>query len=133
MKGKILFLCTGNSCRSQMAEGFASALGWKSFSAGTVPELVVNPNAVKVMIEKNINIANNKPKIVDQYLEDSFDIVMTVCDNARENCPVFLGSTKKLIHHSFKDPAKFTGNSEATLNEFRKIRDQIEEYLNNLL
>jgi arsenate reductase len=116
-----------------MAEGFANALGWESFSAGTSPEFAVNPNAVKVMEEKNISLVNHTPEIVDKYIEESFDIVMTVCDNAKENCPVFLGTTKKLIHHSFEDPANFVGDSESTLNEFRKIRDQIEEYLNNLL
>ncbi len=133
MKGKILFLCTGNSCRSQMAEGFAKSLGWHSSSAGTKPEIAVNPHAIKVMKEKDIDIRNHTPELVDNYIKDNFDIVLTVCDNAKENCPVFLGKTNKLIHYSFEDPADFVGDTDSTLNEFRRIRDQIEVYLNKLL
>ena len=94
---KILILCTGNSCRSQMAEGFLKSFdnSLEVFSAGTKPAEDVNPNAIFVMKEKNIDISGNYPENVEKYLNDSFDYVITVCDNAKETCPVFLGKVKE--------------------------------------
>jgi len=124
---KILILCTGNSCRSQMAEGvlksFDSLL--EVFSAGTKPERQVNPNAVIVMIELGIDISENYPKNVEQYLNDEFDYVITVCDNAKESCPVFTGVVKHRIHIGFEDPALAKGTEVEILNFYRKIRDEI--------
>ena len=136
---KILILCTGNSCRSQMAEGF-----FKSFdsnlevhSAGTKPSDQIHPKAVQVMKEVNVDLNNNYPKNVDQFLDRSFDYVITVCDHAKETCPIFLGNVKHQIHIGFEDPAEATGTDEVILNAFRTVRDQIknqfyEFYLQNI-
>jgi arsenate reductase (thioredoxin) len=136
---KILILCTGNSCRSQMALGFL-----KSFnsnievkSAGTFPALKVNFNAVKVMGEAGIDISQNTPKNVSQYLDDEWDYVITVCDDANETCPVFLGKVKHRLHYSFEDPSNFKGTEMQIMNEFRRIRDEIKstfyKFYNNFL
>lgn len=126
---KILILCTGNSCRSQMAEGFL-----KSFdsnltveSAGTEPAKQVNPNAVKAMAELGIDISQNKPKLVDQFISKEWDYVITVCDNAKETCPAFLGKVKHRLHIGFEDPAEATGTPDEVMAIFRKVRDQIKE------
>ncbi len=126
---KILILCTGNSCRSQMAEGFL-----KSFdsnltveSAGTEPATQVNPNAVKVMAEVGIDISQNKPKLVDQFINQEWDYVITVCDNAKETCPAFLGKVKHRLHIGFEDPAEATGTPDEVMAVFRKVRDEIKE------
>ncbi|MBC7124273.1 MAG: arsenate reductase ArsC [Bacteroidales bacterium] len=126
---KILILCTGNSCRSQMAEGFL-----KSFdsnltveSAGTEPATQVNPNAVKVMAELGIDISQNKPKLVDQFINQEWDYVITVCDNAKETCPAFLGKVKHRLHIGFEDPAEATGTPDEVMAVFRKVRDEIKE------
>ncbi len=129
---KILILCTGNSCRTQMAEGFAREAGWQAFSAGTKPEIEVNPFAVKVMAEIGIDISHHIPQSVNEYLEDDFDLVATVCDNARESCPVFTGSCKDNIHNGLTDPANTTGSDAEIEEMYRKVRDEIRGWINNL-
>ena len=124
---KILILCTGNSCRSQMAEAFL-----KSFdadleikSAGTEPAERVNPYAIRVMAEVGIDISLNQTNHVDEYLNDDFDYVITVCDHARETCPIFLGNVNHRLHMGFDDPAEATGSTEEILAVYRKIRNEI--------
>lgn len=126
---KILVLCTGNSCRSQMAEGFLKSFDshLDVFSAGTIPAQHANANAIAVMKEAGIDISQNKPKSVDLFLAGSFDYVITVCDDAKESCPYFSGNVGHRIHMGFEDPAKATGTEEEILGEYRKIRDQIRE------
>jgi arsenate reductase len=126
---KILILCTGNSCRSQMAEGFLKSFDHKMevYSAGTHPAEHVHPVAVKVMGEIGIDLSSYLPKRVDGFLNDAFDYVITVCDNARENCPVFTGKLKHRLHIGFEDPAEATGTEEEILSAFRTIRDEIRE------
>jgi len=126
-KVRILILCTGNSCRSQMAEGFLKSFGTELelFSAGTNPSGKVNILAIKAMQEVGIDISDTKPKNVDQFLKFSFDYVITVCDNAKETCPVFLGKVKYRLHIGFEDPAEAKGTEEERLSVFRKIRDEI--------
>ena len=131
-KRKILFLCTGNSCRSQMAEGFAQKAGWQAFSAGTKPEIEVNPFAVKVMKEINIDISNHIPQSVNEYLDENFNIIATVCDNARETCPVFTGVSKHQIHNGFIDPADATGSDGEITEVYRQVRDEIREWVTKL-
>lgn len=128
MKKKILILCTGNSCRSQMAEGLLKSFDseLEVYSAGTNPSDKVNPKAVQVMKEIGIDISQNYPKMVDQFLNDPFDYVITVCDNAKETCPVFIGKVGKQLHIGFEDPADATGTEEEILSVFRKVRDQIK-------
>ncbi|MCK9211915.1 MAG: arsenate reductase ArsC [Ignavibacteriaceae bacterium] len=128
MKKRILILCTGNSCRSQMAEGFLKSFDnrLEVFSAGTNPSSHVHPKAVRVMSEAGIDLSKNHPKKVDQYLNDAFDYVITVCDNARETCPVFIGKVGKQLHIGFEDPAEAAGTEEEILNEFRRIRNHIK-------
>ena len=103
---KILILCTGNTCRSQMAEGFLKSFDdfLEIYSAGTKPESKVNPNAIQVMSEMGIDLSQNQPKSVDQYTGKSFDYVITVCDGAKEICPVFTGDVKNRLHIGFDDP-----------------------------
>jgi arsenate reductase len=133
---KILFLCTGNSCRSQMAEGFLKKYNkdWYVESAGISPQ-GLNPLAVKVMKEIDIDISNQKSKGVENFLGKTFDYIITVCDNAKESCPVFPGKTK-LMHWNFEDPAGVKGNQEEKLAIFRKVRDEIHkkilEFLRNI-
>lgn len=126
---KILILCTGNSCRSQMAEGFIKTFNpqIEVYSAGTNPAEKVNPNAVKVMSEEKIDISGNSPKNVDQFLNTAFDYVITVCDNAKETCPVFFGQVKYNLHMGFDDPADAAGTEEEILAEFRRVRNEIKE------
>ena len=125
---KILILCTGNSCRSQMAEGFLKSFdsSLDVYSAGTNPAEQVNQKAVMVMKEKGIDISGGKPENVDHYLRDSFDYVITVCDNARETCPVFLGKVKERLHIGFEDPAEARGSEGDVISFYRRIRDEIE-------
>ena len=125
---RILILCTGNSCRSQMAEGFLNEFNPKMevFSAGTKPSHEVHPKAIEVMDELGIDLTKNKPESVDEYLNQSFDYVITVCGGAKESCPTFIGNVKHTIHIGFEDPADATGTEEEILDEFRRIRDEIK-------
>lgn len=125
---RILILCTGNSCRSQMAEGFLKSFDDKLevFSAGTSPSGQVHSKAVQVMKEIGIDISDDYPKEVTKFLDKSFDYVITVCDNARETCPVFLGEVKEQLHIGFEDPAEATGSEEEVLATFRRVRDEIQ-------
>ncbi len=128
MKKKILVLCTGNSCRSQMAEGFLKSFDpeLKVLSAGTNPSKQVHPKAIQVMKEVGIDLSQNYPKMVDKFLSESFDYVITVCDNAKETCPVFVGKVTNRLHMGFEDPADATGTEEEILSVFRKVRDEIK-------
>lgn len=127
MKVKILVLCTGNSCRSQMAEGIISSLdsNFEVYSAGTRPEKKVNPLAIEVMKEIGLDISGNYPKNVDEFTGTDFDYVITVCDNAREICPVFTGNVKHRIHRGFEDPFNAEGTDEEKREVYRKVRDRI--------
>ena len=131
-KRKILFLCTGNSCRSQMAEGFANQMGWDAYSAGTKPEDEINPFAVKVMEEIGTNISLYYPDNISKYLDEDFEIVATMCDNARETCPVFTGVSMHQIHCGFEDPADTTGSDMEITKVYRRIRDEIREWVKEL-
>ena len=124
---KVLILCTGNSCRSQMAQGFLKTFhpDWEVLSAGTKPAERVNRFAIRVMAEKGIDITGEHPKLVDQFIADEFDYVITVCDGAREICPVFTGKVRHRLHISFEDPADAVGTEEEVLPVYREIRDQI--------
>ncbi|MBV5326579.1 MAG: arsenate reductase ArsC [Chlorobium sp.] len=127
MKQSILILCTGNSCRSQMAEGFLRSFDpeLEVFSAGTSPASSVHPLAVQVMREEWIDISGNRPKLVDEFLQRPFDYVVTVCDGAKESCPAFTGTVKHRVHIGFDDPAGATGSREEQLDVFRRVRDEI--------
>ena len=129
MKKKILVLCTGNSCRSQMAEGFLKSFdeNLEVYSAGTKPSTQVHPKAIQVMNEVGIDLSKNYPKHSDQFVNDALDFVITVCDNAKESCPVFLGKVGKQLHIGFEDPADATGTEEEILRVFRRIRDEIKK------
>jgi arsenate reductase (thioredoxin) len=125
---RVLFLCTGNSARSQMAEGLLRHMAgerFEVFSAGTRP-VGLNPNAVKAMSEIGIDISDGRSKSVYEFQNQDFDYVFTVCDNAKESCPIFPGGGKR-IHHSFEDPAAVPVNQQ--LDMFRKIRDEISNWL----
>ncbi|MDP4222040.1 MAG: arsenate reductase ArsC [Bacteroidota bacterium] len=126
---KVLILCTGNSCRSQMAQGFLQSFDKNITvcSAGTNPSGKVNEKAISVMKEVGIDISHHKPKSVGMYLGEVWDYVITVCDDAYETCPFFSGKVKHRIHLGFKDPAKIQGTEEFILSEFRKIRDSIKK------
>lgn len=126
---KILILCTGNSCRSQMAEGFLKSFDDKLevYSAGTAPSAQVHPKAIQVMAECGIDLSQNRPESLDKFLNTDFDYVITVCDSAKEACPVFAGKVKHRLHISFDDPAQTTGTEEEILSMFRRIRDEIQQ------
>lgn len=126
---KILILCTGNSCRSQMAQGFLQLFdkSIEVYSAGTEPAAQVNQTAVKVMLEVGVDISQHKPKSVDKYLKDEWNYVITVCDDAKETCPVFIGKVKRRLHMGFEDPSRATGTNEYVLSEFRRVRDEIKK------
>ena len=128
---KILILCTGNSCRSQMAHGFLQSFDDRLTvcSAGTEPAKQVNQKAVQVMKEAGIDISHHSPKLVDQYLKDEWDYVITVCDHANETCPLFMGKVKYRLHMGFEDPSHATGSEEFVMCEFRRIRDEIKDTL----
>ena len=132
---RILILCTGNSCRSQMAEGIVRTLDplVEAHSAGTHPATRVHPMAVRVMKEIGVNIASAAPKSVDRYTGEAFDAVFTVCDHARETCPVFTGTVGLRLHQSFDDPALFSGTEEEVLQEFRRVRDQIRWFFTGVM
>lgn len=124
---KLLVLCTGNACRSQMAEGFLRALGDDrlSVSSAGITPTGLDPRTTQVMAELGIDISEHTSDQADRYLQDHFDYVITVCDNAQENCPVFPGEVKRL-HWPFDDPAAVAGNDEEVLTQFRRIRDEIK-------
>ncbi len=124
---KILILCTGNSCRSQMAHGFLQSFDDKITvrSAGTEPALQINRRAVMVMKEVGIDISHHTPRLVEQYLGEEWDYVITVCDNAKETCPLFMGKVKYRLHIGFEDPSNATGSEEFIMSEFRRVRDEI--------
>jgi len=132
---KILILCTGNSCRSQMAEGFIKSLGcaWQVFSAGTKPTKAVHPLAIQVMAERGIDISTQVPKMVDEFTGTDFDYVITVCGAAKEACPVFTGRVGRRLHIGFTDPAEATGVEAETLALFRDVRDEIIEKFTDFL
>ena len=129
---KILIVCTGNSCRSQMAEGFARNAGWLAFSAGTKLEKKVNPLAVEVMAETGIDISRQITQSVDDYLDEDFHIVATVCDDARENCPVFTGIFKYKLHQGFPDPANESGMQEEIIEIYREVRNEIGDWIKQI-
>ena len=115
-----------------MAEGFTQKAGWQAFSAGTNPEIEVNLFAVKVMIEIDIDISNHIPQSVNEYLDENFNIIATVCDNARKSCPAFTGSSKHQIHQGFIDPANATGSDGEITEVYRRIRDEIQDWVTKL-
>ena len=126
---KILVLCTGNSCRSQIAEGFLRFFAKDKaeiYSAG-IETHGVNPKAIATMLEDGIDIANHTSNNIEEYIELQFDFVITVCDNAKENCPYFPTKAKK-FHYNFPDPAKALGTEEEILEQFRAVRQLIKEY-----
>lgn len=129
---RVLVLCTGNSARSQMAEGLLRQLAgdrFEVFSAGTKP-VGLNPNAVTAMDEVGIDISKNRSKSVDEFAGQQFNYVITVCDNAKESCPLFPGGGER-IHHSFEDPA--AAPKELQLEKFRQVRDQISNWLHDFV
>ncbi len=129
-KERVLILCTGNSARSQMAEGLLRHDAGDRFevaSAGTRPT-AVRAEAIAAMKELGIDLSSHRSKSVDEFANQSFDYVLTVCDNAREACPVFPAKTKRM-HHSFEDPAAVEGSEAARMAAFRRIRDEIRAYL----
>lgn len=129
MNKKILVLCTGNSCRSQIAEGYLRYFsGAKAvvYSAG-VETHGVNPKAIATMKEDGIDISNHTSNNIDEYKNIDFDLVITVCDNAKERCPFFPTKAKK-FHYNFPDPAKATGTEEEIKEQFRQVRQQIKDY-----
>src|SRR6056297_3455445 len=125
---KILILCTGNSCRSQMVHGFMQSFDSRLTvrSAGTEPASQVNPKAVKAMLEEGININDHSPTMVDEYISEDWDYVITVCDDANEKCPVFPGKVKHRVHMGFEDPSHTNGSEEFIWSEFIRIRDAIK-------
>ncbi len=128
----ILILCTANSARSQMAEGLLKHICTDKYninSAGSFAT-VVRPEAIKVLEEIGIDISEHKSKAVDEFAGEKIDIVLTVCDNAKETCPYFAGTTS-LVHHSFSDPASVEGSEKQKIAAFREVRDQIKAYLIN--
>lgn len=130
MKKKVLFLCTANSSRSQMAEGLVNHFWGKSiesYSAGTKPS-TVNPNAIAVMKEIGIDISAHRSKNLSEFDGEIFDYVITLCGNANETCPLYIGGTKK-THIGFDDPARAGGTKEEVLREFRRVRDEMNERL----
>jgi len=128
---RVLILCTGNSCRSQMAEGWINHLlagRWEARSAGTRPAAAVHPLAVRVMAEVGVDISGAQPEHVDAYLGQAWDLVVTVCDSARESCPMFPRPVEQ-IHVSFPDPAEAAGSEEERMVVFRAVRDDIRARL----
>ena len=125
---RILVLCTGNRCRSQMAQGILQSLDpqLEVHSAGVKPASEVHPLGVKVMAEIGIDISKHYPKHIDQYLGEAWDYVITVCGGANESCPVFIGKVGKRLHIGFEDPDAFKGTEEEILPEFRRVREEIK-------
>jgi len=129
---KVLVLCTGNSCRSQIAEGYLKKFGGSRaevYSAG-VEVHGLNPRAVAIMKEDGIDISHQTSNHIDEYRDTNFDFVITVCDHARESCPYFPSNAKQ-FHHNFPDPAKANGNETEIMQQFRAVRDMIKDYCKN--
>ena len=134
IKRKVLFLCTGNSCRSQMAEAITNARygdQWEAVSAGTKPAGYVHPKALQVLKEIGID-HQGTCKSADQFRDTNFDLVVTVCDDAAENCPVWLGKGKR-VHMGFPDPAKAQGSEADILSAFRAVRDDMLKKITGIL
>ncbi|MGC8961914.1 MAG: arsenate reductase ArsC [Candidatus Bathyarchaeia archaeon] len=130
MKERVLFICTHNSARSQIAEGFLKKLygdHYEAYSAGTNPS-GLNPYAVKVMAEIGIDISEQRSKSIEEFQGMNFDYVITLCDHAKETCPFFPGGRIR-IHKGFRDPSEFKGTNEEVLANFRMVRDQIREWI----
>jgi arsenate reductase len=136
-KLKILFLCTGNSCRSQMAEGWAHALKsdvMDAYSAG-IETHGLNPNAVKVMAEAGVDISSQRSQNISEFADVPLDVVVTVCDHAHESCPVWLGRKTRVVHAGFDDPprlARHAKTEEEALNIYRRVRDEIRAFVEGL-
>lgn len=131
MSKRVLVLCTGNSCRSQMAEALFAELGrgqWKSASAGSAPSGYVHPLAIRVMADRGIDISHGRSKSIGDFEGQTFDLVVTVCDNAYESCPYFPGAREQL-HWPFDDPAEATGSEAEQLPVFVRVRDEIEQQI----
>jgi arsenate reductase (thioredoxin) len=134
MKRRVLFLCTGNSCRSQMAEAIVNArLGqdWQAVSAGTKPAGYIHPNALRALAEIGIQ-HHGRSKSVDEFRGQAFDLVVTVCDSAAEECPIWLGKGRR-VHRSYPDPAKATGSDQEIIAAFRTVRDDMATSIPELL
>jgi arsenate reductase (thioredoxin) len=132
---RVLILCTGNSCRSQMAEALWNNLGqgkWQAFSAGLKPAGYVHPLALQVMSESGFDLSQNRSKHLDEFLDEPFDLVVTVCDNAKAACPVLPGA-KQVLHWPFDDPAHAGGTKAEKLVVFRSVRDQIRTRISEYL
>lgn len=132
---RVLVLCTGNSCRSQMAEELWESLSkgeWQAESAGSKPSGYVHPLAIEAMRELDIDLSENTSKSLAQFTDQDFDLVVTVCDNAKESCPVFPGATQTL-HWPFDDPADATGPDEEKIKMFRRVRDEIKTKIQKFL
>ncbi len=131
----VLILCTGNSCRSQMAEALWNELGqggWRAESAGSKPAGYVHPLAIRAMQERGLEIADHRSKSVNEFQDQRFDLVVTVCDHAKQACPVFTGA-EQMHHWPFDDPADATGSDDEQLPVFRRVRDQIEQRISEYL
>ena len=134
MKKKVLFVCTGNSCRSQIAEGLVKHIAGSNFevsSAGTNPS-PINPYATEVMNEKGIDISKQRSKSLQEFINDKFDFIITVCDHAKASCPIFPGKYK-LIHWNLEDPAAVRGARKEKLAVFRLTRDEIEQRIRTFI
>lgn len=135
---KVLILCTGNSCRSQMAHGFLKSFDpeLSVFSAGTIPAEKVNPKAVEVMKEAGIDISGHMPHNVSEYINEQWDYVITVCGGANKSCPAFSGNVGLRLHIAFDDPSDASGSDQFVMAEFRRVRDEIknrfEQFYNDL-
>ena len=132
---RILVLCTGNSCRSQMAHGILQSLdsNLEVHSAGTHPAEEVNPKAIEVMKEIDIDISSHTPQNIDRYLNEAWDYVITVCSGANESCPTFSGKVKNRMHIGFDDPSDVIGSDDFVMNEFRRVRNEIKKRIHQFL
>jgi arsenate reductase len=134
-KKRVLFLCTGNSARSQIAEGLVNhylSQTWQAFSAGIKPGSAVHPMAIAVMTEIGIDLSDHRPKSTEEFRHSAFDLVITVCDHAAKNCPAWLGAGEK-VHMGFPDPAAAEGDDAAKIQVFRQVRDAIRNEILNFL
>ncbi|MDT8284329.1 MAG: arsenate reductase ArsC [Thermovirgaceae bacterium] len=131
---KVLFLCTHNSCRSQMAEGWAKHLKKgviEAWSAGTDPG-TVNPLAIRVMAEAGVDISSHKSRHLQEFLDIPFDVVITLCGDARDTCPFFPGRSKRMMHRGFDDPSRAEGSPDEVLDFFRRVRDEIRDFVEGM-